>query len=87
MKTIVNKTPRPIRIQLPRGKTLHLGPTRTGQISDDALEHEAVRKLLKAGDIEVVGEEQTPGASGPQPVQQATHGHHPTTLVHPKGDR
>jgi hypothetical protein len=87
MKTIVNKTPRPIKIRLPRGKVLHLGPTKTGQISDDALERDAVQALLKAGDIEVVGEGQAQGGAGPQPLQQATHGHQPATKVHPKGDR
>ena len=87
MKTILNKTPRPLRIRLPRGKTLHLGPSKTGQISDDALSREAVQQMLRAGDIEVVGEEHSQGATGPQAVQEATHGHHPTTRVHPKGDR
>ena len=87
MKTIVNKTPKPIRVPLPRGKTLHLGPAKTGQVSDEALERDAVRRLLEAGEIEVVGEEHPANATGPRPVQEATHGHHPTTLVHPKGDR
>ena len=87
MKTILNKTPRPLRIRLPRGKTLHLGPSKTGQISDDALSRKAVQQLLQAGEIEVVGEDQSQDAVGPQTVQGATRGHAPTTRVHPKGDR
>ena len=87
MKTILNKTPRPLRIRLPRGKTLHLGPSKTGQISDDALSRKAVQELLQAGDIEVVGEDSSAGAAGPQVVQGARHGHARTTRVHPKGDR
>ncbi|MCA9594739.1 MAG: hypothetical protein KC776_15570 [Myxococcales bacterium] len=53
MKAIINKTRRPLRIHLPGGKTLFLGPTRRADIRDDALEHPAVKKLLEAGDIEV----------------------------------
>jgi len=87
MKTIMNKTPRPLRIRLPRGKTLHLGPSKTGQISDDALAREPVQELLKAGEIEVIGEDHPQAPSGPHSVHESTHGHHPTTLVHPKGDR
>ena len=87
MKTILNRTSRPIRIRLPRGKTLHLGPSKTGHISDDGLSREAVQELLRAGQIEVIGEDHPRGAAGPQAVQGSTQGHNPTTRVRPKGDR
>ena len=47
MKTIRNKTPRPIRITLAGGKVLHLGPARTGQIGDEAVTRPSVQALLQ----------------------------------------
>ena len=89
MKTIQNKTARPLRLSLPGGKTLHLGPGKTGQISDKALERESTRKLLDAGEIEIVS------GDGPVPATEdgaggahgSTHGHRQTRGVMPKGDR
>ena len=45
MKTISNKTPKPISVPLPRGKKLHLGPGKTGQIASNASEHPPLKKL------------------------------------------
>jgi hypothetical protein len=56
MKTIVNKTAMPLRVPLPGGKVLHLGPTKSGQVADTAVEHPALRKLIEAGKIQVQGE-------------------------------
>lgn len=63
MKTVVNKTPLPLRVPLPGGKVLHLGPSKSGQVADAAVEHNALRKLVEAGKIEIQGEGQG-GASG-----------------------
>jgi hypothetical protein len=38
MKTVANKTQKPLSVPLPRGKVLHLGPGKTGQISSEAAE-------------------------------------------------
>ena len=38
MKTILNKTMRPIKVPLSGGKVLYLGPSRTGQVADRATE-------------------------------------------------
>ena len=38
MRTIVNKTNRPLKIHLPQGRVLHLGPRKEGQIAPQALE-------------------------------------------------
>lgn len=89
MKTVRNKTPRPIRVRLPGGKTLHLGPAKTGQISDQAAEQDVVRNLVREGAIEIVGESEAShegGGSGAA-VHESTHGHPPTTVVLPKGNR
>jgi len=59
MKTVVNKTQRPLSIPLPRGKILHLGPGKTGQIATEAADHPQLKKLVDAGEIEV--SDDTPG--------------------------
>jgi hypothetical protein len=89
MKTVVNRGRTPIKIHLPGGKTLHLGPGKTGQVSDAACERPSFQKLVKSGGIEVVGEGESgvSSAGGMPNVQESKHGHHPTTVVMPKGDR
>ena len=89
MKSISNKTHKPIKVPLPEGKFLHLGPGKTGQIADSAVERPAVKKLIEAGEIEVHAEG-SGHAAGPDlgsTGHEATHGHVPNTLVRPKGDR
>lgn len=91
IKTIVNKTRRPLRIPLPRGKTLHLGPSREGQVHPDALERPALKKLIDAGDIEVLGDGEHPSGTGDRgsgPVHDSTHGRRSRVndALH-KGDR
>ena len=56
MKTVSNKTQRPLSVPLPGGKTLHLGPGKTGQISSNAVEHARLKQLVDAGEIEVIDE-------------------------------
>ncbi len=90
MKAIINKTRKPLKIHLPGGKTLFLGPTRRAEIRDDALEYPAVKKLLEAGDIELTdGGRQGRGGGGTSGVspkdggQAHTGGHAKLT----SGDR
>lgn len=90
MKTVHNVTPAPLRVPLPGGKTLHLGPGRSGQITDRAADHPPLLALVKAGKIEFVGgDAEGPAAEGRETraVQGSTHGHPPPTTVMPKGDR
>ncbi len=56
MTTISNKTQRPLSVPLPRGKTLHLGPGKSGEIASKASEHPQLKKLVDAGEIEILGE-------------------------------
>lgn len=49
---IINKTQKPLSLPLPGGKTLFLGPGKTGQVALKALEHPPLVKLLEAGGIE-----------------------------------
>jgi hypothetical protein len=88
MKTIRNKTHRPIKIRLPGGKLLHLGPAKTGQVSDQASELASFRKHVEDGEIEILGEGESGSATGSnQVVQESTHGHAQPTVVLPKGNR
>jgi hypothetical protein len=56
MTTVSNKSRKPLSVPLPGGKTLHLGPGKTGQIASKAVEHPQVKKLLDAGEIEILDE-------------------------------
>lgn len=49
---ITNKTKHTLNVPLPGGKKLFLGPGKTGQVTQKALKHPGVVKLLAAGDLE-----------------------------------
>jgi hypothetical protein len=89
MKEIVNKTQRPLRVPLPGGKFLFLGPTKAGQVSDQAVQAPSFKKLLEAGTIELLGggNRSTDGAQGPASPGTTSRGHKQTNVVTPKGDR
>jgi hypothetical protein len=53
MKTVTNKTQKPLSIPLPRGGKLHLGPKKNGQISSEAADYGPVKRLVAAGEIEI----------------------------------
>ena len=61
---ILNTTARPLKISLPGGKMLRLGPKMTGQITAKAAEHPPVKKLLEEGVIEIQGDGGTKGTGG-----------------------
>ena len=73
MAAVTNKTGRPLSIPLPRGKTLHLGPRKSAQISAHDLEHPALKKLVEAGAIEIAPEDT--GSTGGDGA--GTHGRAP----------
>jgi hypothetical protein len=52
--SIVNKTAGALKVPLPRGKALHLGPHQTGHISHHDLDHPPLKKLIEAGSVEIV---------------------------------
>lgn len=75
MKEIRNKTAKPLRIPLPRGKTLHLGPAQVAQIADKATELAGIQKLIEEGQIEVIGEgERVTTNKGPGTAKSNTQG-------------
>ena len=87
--TINNKTQKPLRIPLPRGKTLHLGLAGRGQVPDDVLDRPAFRKLVAAGEIELLGEGDRSVASDKTstPIGRSSPGHPAVRNVARKGDR
>jgi hypothetical protein len=62
MAAVTNKTGKPLSIPLPRGKKLHLGPRKSGQISAHDIEHPALKQLVESGAIEIVADDV--GATG-----------------------
>lgn len=89
MKNVLNKTRSPLKIPLPQGRFLHLGPMKTGQISDGAAESPAMKKLIKDGQVEIVGEGTHPSsaAQAPGAVHESTQGHAQQKDIRPKGNR
>lgn len=89
MKSILNKTRRPLRVPLPRGKILHLGPNHTGQIADHAVDHPGFKSLLEAGDVEIVAEGAQAAAAADNSAlpHESTHGHTQKSTSHSMGNR
>ncbi|MCP3959065.1 MAG: hypothetical protein GY719_14540 [bacterium] len=89
MHSILNKTHIPLKVPLPRGKVLHLGPDKTGQLHDHAVDHPPIKKLVEAGKIEIIDEgAHGAGAQGDtSSVHASTHGKGPNTTMQKTGDR
>jgi hypothetical protein len=88
MKTIKNKTNRPLRVPLPRGKTVHLGPGKSSQITTEAAEHAGLKKLIEAGEVEILDEESAPGDMGRGGQKgRAAQGHGSGSVNRRSGDR
>ena len=91
MRTVRNVTQLPVRVPLPGGKTLHLGPGKTGQISDQAADGKPVQRLVEQGTIELLGGADRSsgdgsGPSGSQP-QESAHGRSRPKGISRRGDR
>ena len=89
MKTIVNKTTKPIKVPLSGGKVLHLGPLKTGQIGDQASEAPAILRLIESGAIGILGAGSPRGGDGRDETNErpASQGHRPETMSHRRGNR
>ncbi len=89
MKTIVNKTRGPLRVPLPRGKKLHLGPGKSGQVAHQDVDHKPLQQLVKDGKLEIQGDGAAPVAGREQGKgsHETTHGHLPRTKAKATGDR
>jgi hypothetical protein len=89
MKTLINKSRRPIRVPLPGGHVLFLGPGKSGQIADRHAALPAVARLIEDGTVAVAGESAHADAAtgGDARPHEGTHGHAPVKVVRPRGDR
>tara|TARA_R110002072_G_scaffold217365_2_gene375081 strand:+ start:128150 stop:128671 length:522 start_codon:yes stop_codon:yes gene_type:complete len=85
---ITNKTRRPIKVPLPEGKKLFLGPGKSGQVHAKAANHPPVKELLEAGDLELGDDDKkrpasSDGSSSPSGNQNSG----PTGNIRRTGDR
>ena len=89
MKTLVNKTIRPLRVSLSRGRVLRLGPRKEGQIATQDADRESVKALVAKGDVEVLDEASHADVanSGPQGARAPTQGRRATFSGAKHGDR
>ncbi len=89
VKTVTNKTKRPLSIPLPRGKTLHLSPGKSGQIAANAADHPPVKKLVAEGVIDVHDEglHAAEGSGGGKGGGSFMPGHGSTATSRRSGDR
>lgn len=87
MPTITNKTQRPLSVPLPRGKILHLGPGKAGQIARNAADHPPLKKLVQAGEIEITEDEGETGGSGGRKAGQSWMPGHASGVGRRGGDR
>lgn len=53
MTTVKNLSATPLRIPLPGGKTLHIGPGQSASVRDSAADHPALRRLCEDGRLEL----------------------------------
>lgn len=61
---IRNTTKLPLKVPLPGGKLLRLGPGKVGQITPKASEHPPVQALIASGQVLVVGEGKSQAGPG-----------------------
>jgi hypothetical protein len=88
MQAIRNTTNAPLRISLPGGKVLHLGPGKSAQIDDKATEHPSVKRLVEAGSIEVLGEgARVQGVAGSGTAAEQTYGRAKSSFRRRQGER
>lgn len=89
MITILNQTPKFLRIRLSRGKVLRLGPRKEGQISTRDADGDTVKRLVADGEVKIMGAGPQAGAATPANPAARTdvHGHHPRLSGGRRGDR
>ncbi|MGK0155139.1 MAG: hypothetical protein ACI9SE_002099 [Neolewinella sp.] len=85
---ITNKTRRPIKVPLPEGKKLFLGPSKSGQVHPKAANHPPVKELLEAGDLEL-GKDDKKGSTSSDGSSSSSGNQNsgPTGNIRRTGDR
>jgi hypothetical protein len=90
MKIVRNLTVAPLRVPLPQGKTLHLGPRKEGRISTHDVDHPGVVRLVEEGKLEIVREAQDAATTRHGRDERGhtdAHGHAPGPPAEEYGDR
>ena len=90
MKTVVNKSHRPLKLKLSQGRVLHLGPGKTGQIVPKDAERGPIQEMVENGWLEMRSPEPASGGhrkGGSGGVSPDSHGHHPAVGSKNRGDR
>ncbi len=88
MREVLNKTMQPVRIPLPGGRVLHLGPGKVAQIADNAAQHPSVQRLVESGTIEVLGEgERVEGSGNSASITKPTPGRSKPPFLRGHGER
>ncbi len=84
MTTVTNKTRRPLRVPLPGGKMLHLGPGKAGQIASKDADDPRLKKLVEEGAVEIADEaaQRTPVGADASKERRAAGG-----PIHGSGSR
>ncbi len=82
MKTIVNKTRRPLKITLAQGRVLRLGPAKEGQIATHDGERESVQKMIQAGEVDVFDDVSRSGSRARRGPAGGTVGHRGSQGAH-----
>ncbi len=87
---ITNKTPKPLSVPLPGGRTLFLGPGKTAQVTAKTLEHPPVAALIEAGDLTMASRDSKPragGGGGSKALPHPGSRHGGTGAMRQSGDR
>ncbi|MFT7537212.1 MAG: hypothetical protein ACI85K_003169 [Hyphomicrobiaceae bacterium] len=86
---ITNKTRRPIKIPLPDGKKLFLGPGKSAQVNPKAAKHPPVMELVAAGDLELddAGGKKGSAAGDGSSSSSGSQNSGPTGNIRRTGDR
>lgn len=89
MKTVLNKTGRPLKIALSRGRVLRLGPRKEGQIATQDAERDAVQRRVADGDIEIFDDAARDGGASLTAAggSMRSQGSHVRFSVAKRGDR
>lgn len=88
MKTILNRTLKPLRITLHGGHVLHLGPHKSGQVTDEDVERPSLQKLIARRDVVLSDDASAEEARAlPQASRETRPGHAEKKVVVPSGGR
>ena len=89
MKTIVNKTRRPLKIELAPGRVLRLGPAKEGQIATRDAEHRLILEMIATGVLDVFDDVTRAGSRARSGLlgNAGSHGGHRQFSGSKRGDR